>query len=74
MTALELTGLLLRTFGIVFFYFLIGFGPGTVIGMILANKVYAKGQVTHMQSQRADITRANKHNAQWDPNHPRWNN
>jgi hypothetical protein len=72
MTGLEITVLIIRQFAFVALYFIISFGPGVVLGLIIANKVYAKGNPTHMQSQKEDIAKAAKHNAQWNPTHPRW--
>ena len=72
MTGLEIAAALLRASAFVAFYFFIGFGPGVILGLIMANKIYAQGKPTLMQSQRSDIAQAAKHNSQWDPKHPRW--
>ena len=52
-------------------YVMIGFGPGFVAGIILANALFGKGP-SYAQTHRKNIKDAAAHNAQWDPKHERW--
>lgn len=59
---------------LVFFvlYLIIGFGPGFLIGMLLANRLFGKDKPLRMDSHIANIQKAGEHNKQWHPEHEKW--
>lgn len=69
---IEIVVTLLRTFAYIFLYFLIGFGPGFILGLILANQLLARGQPRYMDLHEEKKQQAAQHNAQWHPSHERW--
>lgn len=71
-TAWEVIAGILRTALLVVFYMIIGFGPGFALGVILANRVFAKGNPLRMEKHQQVIQQAAEHNKQWNPNDPRW--
>lgn len=72
MTILEITVAFLNSLAFVALYVLVGFGPGFIIGMLLANRLFAKGQPTYLDTHREAIKNAAQHNAQWAPSNERW--
>lgn len=63
---------LLNSLGFVVLYIILGFGPGFILGLLLANRLLAKGQPTYMDTHHEAIQRAGQHNAQWAPSNERW--
>lgn len=63
---------LLKTLAYIILYVLIGFGPGFVIGMVLANRFLAPDAPRRMDMHNDNIKRAGEHNSQWNPDNPRW--
>ena len=53
-------------------YVFVGGGPGVVFGLIIANRIWGRGQPTLAQIHREHATAAAEHNKLFDPNHPRW--
>ena len=53
-------------------YFAIGFGPGFIAGVLLANRVFGKNLPLRMEKNIESIKKAAEHNSQWHPNHPKW--
>lgn len=72
MTILEIIVALLNSLAFVALYVLIGFGPGFVLGMLLANRLFAKGQPAYFETHQQAIKAAAQHNAQWAPSNERW--
>jgi len=72
MTGLEVTIALLRSFSFILLYIFLGFGPGLVAGMLLANLIFGRGKPVLMERHEEDISLAGQHNAQWAPDHERW--
>ncbi|GEM_PF-2345932 len=68
----QILATLLNSLGFVVLYILVGFGPGFVCGLLLANRLFAKGQPTYMDTHVEAIARAAQHNAQWTPSNERW--
>jgi hypothetical protein len=62
---------ILRGSAFIFLYFFIGFGPGFVLGLMLANRIFGEG-LTYMDTHRENIKKASEHNAQWKPDNERW--
>ena len=62
----------LRAIAFVILYIFIGFGPGFIIGIILANRILGKGQPTYHDLYQERKKKAFEHNAQWDPANERW--
>jgi hypothetical protein len=53
--------------------YLIGaFGPGFVIGLLIANLMRGRGQPTYMDIHQQKTKQAAEHNAQWHPSQERW--
>lgn len=69
---LTIAATILQSFGFIMLYFVIGFGPGFIAGILLANALFGRGLPTHKDSHAAGGKKAFEHNAQWDPNHERW--
>lgn len=72
MSGLEVLITLLQTFAFIVLYFFLGFGPGFVFGIVLANWFFAPGQATYMEMHAERKKAAAQHNAQWHPAHERW--
>ncbi len=70
--SLDLIAVLLESFAFVFLYLMTGFGPGFVLGMLLANLLLARNQPTYMETHEEAKKRAAQHNAQWAPSNERW--
>ena len=68
----EIISSLIRAVAMVLLYFAIGFGPGFIIGLLLANKLFGKNLPLRMEKNMDSIKRAAEHNSQWHPNNPRW--
>lgn len=68
----ELWATIIRSFAFVVFYTIVGFGPGFIAGILLANRLFGKGQPTYMELHEQNIAKAAEHNKQWDPRHERW--
>lgn len=63
---------ILRNVAFVLLYFVIGFGPGFMVGVLLANKFAGKNNPIRMDKHNENIKKAGQHNSQWNPNNPRW--
>lgn len=72
MTYMELAVEILRALSFVALYVFIGFGPGFVIGMLLANATVGRGREMIMEVHIENKKSAAQHNAQWNPSNPRW--
>ncbi|MCH8748307.1 hypothetical protein IH781_00995 [Patescibacteria group bacterium] len=72
MTGAEIITNILQAFGFLALYLFIGFGPGFVIGLMMANLVIGRGKPTLMQKHTTNKQLAAQHNAQWNPAHERW--
>lgn len=72
MSAVAVSVIILHTLAYVLLYVIVGFGPGFVLGMIVANTLFGRGQPTYMQLHEENKKRAAQHNAQWAPSHERW--
>ena len=62
---------LIRNFAFIVFYFIIGFGPGFIFGILVANRLFGEGPSildTHIEN----IRKATEHNKQWRPDNERW--
>ncbi|MEX1997746.1 MAG: hypothetical protein WEA04_03700 [Candidatus Andersenbacteria bacterium] len=72
MSLVEVFATLLHSFAFVVLYFITGFGPGFILGMILANAIFGRGRPAYIDSHQEAIKRAAQHNAQWAPSNERW--
>ena len=73
MTALETVATVFRALTFVVLYFIIGFGPGFIIGVLIANRMLGdRSKPTRLAEHELAIKRAVEHNAQWHPGHDRW--
>lgn len=69
---LEIISSLIRAIAFILLYLAIGFSPGFVIGLLLANKFFGKNLPLRMEKTTDSIKKATEHNSQWHPNNPRW--
>lgn len=63
---------ILNSFTVILIYFIIGFGPGFIVGVLLANRFSGKNHPLRMEKQNQNIQKAAEHNSQWHPNNPKW--
>ncbi len=69
---LELLASLLNSFATIVLYGVIGFGPGFIVGVLLANRIAGRNHPLRIDKYKQNIQKATEHNSQWHPNHPRW--
>lgn len=62
---------LIKNAAFIVFYFIIGFGPGFIAGILFANRLFGEGP-TMLDTHQESIRKANEHNSQWNPNNDRW--
>lgn len=72
MDALGILANIVQAIATVIVYFVIGFGPGFVIGLLLANRIFGKNLPLRMEKNMESIKKAAEHNSQWHPNNPKW--
>lgn len=72
MELLDIISTVVEVLSIVLIYFVIGFGPGFITGLLLANRLFGKNLPLRMEKNNASIKKAGEHNSQWHPNNPRW--
>ncbi len=53
-------------------FLVIGFGPGFIVGVLLANFMFGKEKPLRMDNHQKNILKAAEHNKQWDPHLDRW--
>ncbi len=53
-------------------YFMTGFGPGFIVGVLLTNRLFGKDLPLRMEKNQESIQKAAEHNNQWHPDNPRW--
>ncbi|MEO6077780.1 MAG: hypothetical protein ABIP54_03265 [Candidatus Andersenbacteria bacterium] len=63
---------ILRNIAFVLLYFVLGFGPGFVVGVLLANRFTGKDKPMRIDKHDENIQKAGQHNAQWHPDNIRW--
>lgn len=69
---IEISNAILRRFGFIILYAILGFGPGLVVGILLANRMFGRGKPIYMQVHQENIQKAIEHNKQWHPDQERW--
>jgi len=62
---------ILQNLSFIIFYFIVGFGPGFIAGILLANRIFGEGP-TMLDTHMENIKKAVEHNNQWDPANDRW--
>jgi hypothetical protein len=72
MTALETFATIFQYLGFVALYLFLGFGPGFLVGMLLANRLAGRGKQSIFDSHIESKKEAAQHNAQWHPTNERW--
>lgn len=72
MGTLDTVAILLDAFVTILIYFVIGFGPGFIVGLLLANRIFGKHLPLRMEKNIESIKKAAQHNSQWHPNDPKW--
>lgn len=68
----DILNAIFRRIGFIILYAVIGFGPGLVIGIMLANRMFGRGKPIYMQVHEENIQKAIEHNKQWHPEQERW--
>jgi len=63
---------IIQTFALITLYFILGFGPGFVAGLLTANTLFGRGKPVYMDLHKEAIKKAAKHNAQWHPSNEKW--
>ncbi|OGY36704.1 MAG: hypothetical protein A3E36_03970 [Candidatus Andersenbacteria bacterium RIFCSPHIGHO2_12_FULL_45_11b] len=71
-TFLATLAAILKSISFIFIYFVIGFGPGFVVGVLLANRFTGKDKPLRIEKHEENIQKAGQHNSQWHPDNPRW--
>ncbi|HSX24992.1 MAG TPA: hypothetical protein VLG69_03425 [Candidatus Andersenbacteria bacterium] len=69
---LTILAAILKSIAVILIYFVIGFGPGFVLGVLLANRIAGKDKPLRIEKHAENIQKAAQHNSQWNPNDPRW--
>lgn len=64
--------ILLRLLALVLVYALLGFGPGVILGILVANRLAGYNKEVFMNEGTKKIQKAEKYNEQWNPGHKRW--
>lgn len=72
METLDTIAKLFEAFVIILIYFIIGFGPGLIVGLLLANRIFGKNLPLRMEKNMESIKKAAQHNSQWHPDNPKW--
>lgn len=62
----------MQTLAVVALYFFTAFGPGFVLGLLMANRLYGRGKPFYMDIHKEKIKQAEAYNAQWHPTQERW--
>lgn len=68
----EFFAALLGSFAMVLIYFITGFGPGFIVGVLLANRFAGRNHPLRMDKQNQNIQKASEHNSQWHPSNAKW--
>lgn len=63
---------LFQAIAFVVLYMILGIGPGFIVGVMTANWIWGRGNKIAMEEHQEAIAKAGEHNAQWNPEHPRW--
>lgn len=63
---------LAHALGLIMFYLITGFGPGVILGFIIANRTGGRHFEHHDHNIEKALRQAAEHNAQWHPEHQRW--
>lgn len=71
-TFIDFIATVLQSFAMILIYFVIGFGPGFIVGVLLANRFAGKNHQLRMDKQKQSIQKAAEHNSKWHPNNPKW--
>ena len=69
---IEISTIIIRLIAVVTLYFFLGFGPGFIIGVLLANAITGRGKPLLMDVHAETVKRAGAHNSQWHPDDERW--
>ena len=72
MEILDILANVLQIIAIILVYFVIGFGPGFIIGLLLANRLFGRHLPLRMEKQEGNVQKAAEHNSQWHPDNPKW--
>jgi len=69
---LEVIARSLQALSFVVLYIIIGFGPGFMVGIVLANTILGRGKPVYMDLHKQALKDAAQHNAQWHPSNEKW--
>ncbi len=72
LATLHVTVIIIQRILLLVFLFMVGCGPGFVVGLLLANRLIGRGLPLRMEIHQANLSRAAEHNKQWNPDNPKW--
>ena len=72
MEILDILAKIVEILAIVLVYFVIGFGPGFIVGLLLTNRIFGRNLPLRMEKHTTNIEKAAEHNSQWHPDNPKW--
>ncbi len=72
MEILDIVASIVRVVAIALVYFVTGFGPGFIIGLLLTNRIFGKNLPLRMEKHQSNMQKASEHNSQWHPDNPKW--
>lgn len=72
MTNIEVINAIFNRLGLVILYFFIAFGPGVVLGIVVANITYGRGKKRLLDKHKQQAEEAFEHIKKYDPKDPRW--
>lgn len=63
--------LIIQNIPVIIIHFILGFGPGMVLGIWLGN-LHSPKSPLFLETHEENMRKAAEHNAQWHPEHERW--
>jgi hypothetical protein len=63
---------IVQILAIALLYFVIGFGPGFILGLLIVNRIFGKNLPLRMDKHASNMQKASEHNSQWHPDNPKW--
>ena len=74
LTLAELLEIVFTGIPFLIIYVIVGFGPGLILGILIMNFIAGRGNPRFVDVHEESVRKAAEHNAQWNPNHDRWQN
>ncbi len=70
--AFDIVQIAFRVGATLLLFVVIGFGPGFILGVLLANRINGKNKPLRVDVHNKAKQRAAEHNKHWNPEDPRW--